>query len=129
MTFDELDGNLRKTPEQRHDFWFKTKRLQHGTLVCLLQPGGGDGGADRLLFATICQRDVDRLAPRSPQPGFRPSIGLRRVWGWAVGAQLEWTSTGPVSVSLLPTLCCCHSHAAWALGPATQRTCARWWGC
>lgn len=80
ITFDDLESSARKTTEQRRDFWTKTKRLQHGTLVCLLLPPSMQAGGaeeERLVFATISQRDVDRLAPRNPPADFRPSIGIR----------------------------------------------------
>ena len=74
VAFDELESNLRKTAERQRDFWSKTKRLQHGTLVCLLLPpesgqvgGGGGEGAGQL---RACEAELQWHAstPLSPTP-------------------------------------------------------------
>jgi hypothetical protein len=85
VSFDDVKRDA--TPQQRREFWTKTKRLQHGTLICLVVPPAAraeGAGEELLVFGTVSQRDIEELAPSRPQPGFRPSVGIRWAACWGL---------------------------------------------
>ena len=79
VAFDDLPINANKTCGQRREYWEKSRRLQHGTLVALWweqpQKGANTPAQPCITFATISMRNEQQLAPR--EAGERPQIGLR----------------------------------------------------
>lgn len=79
VAFDDLPVNAGKTCTQRREYWEKSRRLQHGTLIALWwqQPCSASGTNPEpcITFATITMRDQQQLAPR--EAGERPQIGVR----------------------------------------------------
>ena len=69
VEFDDIVQLRNKSKTQRTEFWGKSKRLQHGSLICLTWtfPNGQTG----LSFTTVTHRNPEEMA-ESP----RPSIGL-----------------------------------------------------
>ncbi|KAL3153759.1 hypothetical protein ABBQ32_013348 [Trebouxia sp. C0010 RCD-2024] len=90
VAFDDLPCNSNKTRSQKHEYWDRSRRLQHGTLVALWweTPVTDTGSADTnqtarepcITFAVISVRDPDQLAPKG-EPMQRPSIGIRLCQG------------------------------------------------
>ena len=119
VAFDDLPINAGKTTTQRREYWEKSRRLQHGTLVALWweQPSqkptsSNDSSAPCITFATISMRNEQQLAPR--ESGANPQLGVRYS---------SFAAKTPVALGLLPgKACCCkHVHApsrthAFALG-------------
>lgn len=82
VAFDDLPFNSGKTSGQRREYWEKSRRLQHGTLVALwwdspaaTPPRPQQASDPCITFATISIRNEQQLAPR--EPGHRPQIGIR----------------------------------------------------
>ncbi len=78
MEFDELHSTLGRSARERADFWERSKRLAHGTLVCLMAvrpPGGGLPAEERMMFGTVAHREPKELA----RAAGRPLLGIR--WG------------------------------------------------
>lgn len=82
VEFDDLPINCNKTTTQRREYWERSRRLQHGTLVALwwetpVEPHTeGQPATDPCItFATISIRDAQQLAPR--EAGLRPKIHIR----------------------------------------------------
>ena len=63
VEFDDVAQNAGAPREKRRRFWERSKRLQHGCLVCLCWRG--EAGAPQLIFGTVSGRDEDSLAPAS----------------------------------------------------------------
>ena len=90
VAFDDLPFNSNKTHTQKREYWDRSRRLQHGTLVALWweTPVTGAGSDDTnqtarepcIIFAVISVRDPDQLAPKG-EPVQRPSIGIRYATG------------------------------------------------
>lgn len=86
VAFDDLPFNSNKTHSQKREYWDRSRRLQHGTLVALWweAPVSDTGSADTnqtarepcIIFAVISVRDPDQLAPKG-EAVQRPSIGIR----------------------------------------------------
>jgi hypothetical protein len=76
ISFDDLPRQVGQSPQQRRDFWERSRRLQHGTLVTLWSEPA-DALTPHLIVAVIAKRDLDQLAPKNPD--IRPSIGIRWV--------------------------------------------------
>lgn len=86
VAFDDLPFNSNKTHSQKREYWERSRRLQHGTLVALWwetsvkDTASTDAGqAARepcIIFAVISVRDPDQLAPKG-EPVQRPCIGIR----------------------------------------------------
>lgn len=76
VSFDELPQNAKQTAKGREEFWFKSKRLQKGTLVSLWRevPDAAGVAQPVITFATVVDREPKQLAPSDP---YRPSIGIR----------------------------------------------------
>lgn len=86
VAFDDLPINAGKTTTQRREYWEKSRRLQHGTLVALWweQPSqkptsSNDSSAPCITFATISMRNEQQLAPR--ESGANPQLGVRLCQG------------------------------------------------
>ncbi|KAL4853487.1 NFX1-type zinc finger-containing protein 1 [Chlorella vulgaris] len=62
VTFDPPPDVVRLPPRQQQDFWQNTRRLEQGTLLALIDPSR----CDRILFATVCERDNLKLARPAP---------------------------------------------------------------
>ncbi len=82
VAFDDLPFNTGKTSGQRREYWEKSRRLQHGTLVALwwdspaaTPPRAQQASDPCITFATISMRNEQQLAPR--EAGHRPQIGIR----------------------------------------------------
>ena len=76
VAFDDLPFNTGKTSGQRREYWEKSRRLQHGTLVALWWDSPAQqASAPCITFATISMRNEQQLAPR--EAGHRPQIGIR----------------------------------------------------
>ena len=75
-----MENIAKKSQAERKGFWERTRRLAHGTLVCLVVHA--EGGL-RLLLGTVCDRKADSLAPAS---GLRPQLGIRSVGGSEIGS-------------------------------------------
>ena len=94
VEFDELRSTLGRSVRDRADFWERSKRLAHGTLVCLLAvrpPGGGMPGEERMVFVTVAQRDPKELARAEGRPllGIRWAARCAGVWELGVCAVLR----------------------------------------
>lgn len=83
VAFDDLPVNAGKNCNQRREYWEKSRRLQHGTLIALWwqQPGSASAAnaEPSITFATITLRNQQQLAPR--EAGERPQIGVRSPSG------------------------------------------------
>lgn len=71
IEFDDVPWLVRKNRRQREFWWERSRRLQHGTLVCLWI---GTDARPILYFGVIADRDVENLA--GPD-GEKPKIGVR----------------------------------------------------
>ena len=86
VAFDDLPFNINKSSSQRREYWDRSRRLQHGTLMALWwgTPATDTGSPDSnqpatepcITFAVISVRDPDQLAPKG-ETEQRPSIGIR----------------------------------------------------
>lgn len=68
----------------RADFWERSKRLAHGTLVCLSAvraAGPGQPAEERMVFGTVAHRQPKELART------RPMLGIR--WEAQLGAAAQ----------------------------------------
>lgn len=70
IEFDDLPWLSKKSPRQKLAWWERSRRLQHGTLVCLWV----EKPDPKLFFGVIAQRKVEHLAQND---GRRPIIGIR----------------------------------------------------
>ena len=109
VSFEDLPINAGKTATQRREYWEKSRRLQHGTLVALWweQPSekhtsSNNSTAPCITFATISMRNEQQLAPR--EAGVKPHVGIR----------YHDLMKMSICVRLLPgKACCCkHMHAS-----------------
>ena len=82
VAFDDLPINHGKTQKQREEYWDRSRRLQHGTLVALwwetpsLQEAQPQPAINPCItFATISLREKEQLAPRDVT--LRPRICIR----------------------------------------------------
>lgn len=76
LEFDELRSTAGRSVRDRVDFWERSKRLERGTLVCLMavRPGrGAQPAEERLVFGTVAEREPKELA----RAGGRPLLGIR----------------------------------------------------
>ncbi|CAD7696268.1 unnamed protein product [Ostreobium quekettii] len=84
VEFDDIPTVQNLNQKRRAAWWDNTKRLQHGTLVCLwYEEEGqatkpGDSATPQPLLGVICERNTDLLAPKRPR---RASIGIRFTEG------------------------------------------------
>ena len=70
IEFDDIKQLEKKTLKDRKEFWQKSKRLNHGSLICISWQTGGQTG---LAFTTVVIRNADELANGQVN---RPMIGL-----------------------------------------------------
>jgi hypothetical protein len=61
VEFDDLEQNRKASLESRRKFWERSRRLQHGCLICLCWKEPGQA-APVLIFATVSDRDPKMLA-------------------------------------------------------------------
>ncbi|KAL0023688.1 hypothetical protein WJX79_001943 [Trebouxia sp. C0005] len=99
VAFDDLPFNTGKTSGQRREFWEKSRRLQHGTLVALwcdspaaTRPRAQQASDPCITFATISTRNEQQLAPR--EAGHRPQIGIRLCQGCGANDDILMAALG-----------------------------------
>jgi hypothetical protein len=74
LEFENPQHLAAKRLPERRAFWEKTRRLEHGTLVCLAVEA--EQGM-RLVLGIVCERSAEALAPAAA--GQRPRLGIRRA--------------------------------------------------
>ena len=81
IAFDDVPVNTGKTKIQREEYWERSRRLQHGTLVALWwetqETQAGSELDPCITFATISVRNEQELAPGDVAT--RPRICIRYV--------------------------------------------------
>ncbi|KAL0023606.1 hypothetical protein WJX77_006297 [Trebouxia sp. C0004] len=99
VAFDDLPFNTGKTSGQRREYWEKSRRLQHGTLVALwwdrsaaTRPRAQQASDPCITFATISMRNEQQLAPR--EAGHRPQIGIRLCQGCGANDEILMAALG-----------------------------------
>ncbi len=81
VEFDDAPQLAKADQARRFDWWKHTKQLQHGSLLFLWWDGE-PGGLPNMMFATVCDRKEQELAPRG-EPRRRPQlVGIRWVAGF-----------------------------------------------
>lgn len=73
IEFEETATRKKWKKDKRLKFWERTKKLQHGSLVCLVRRKK-QTREHSLLFGIICKRDEKWLAPNLEEG--RPTIGI-----------------------------------------------------
>lgn len=76
VEFDDAPQLASADQARRFDWWKHTKQLQHGSLLFLWWDGEAAGSQPNLMFATVCDRREQDLAPRG-EPRRRPQLGIR----------------------------------------------------
>ncbi len=71
IEFDPPEHLQRQSVKQQQDYWERSRRLSHGTLVCLAFNDATEGV--RIVILTICEREKEKMAPKN---GGRAKIGV-----------------------------------------------------
>ena len=108
VAFDDFPCNSSKTIGQRREYWEKSRRLQHGTLVALwwnspAAPAqtGLPATSPCITFATIAARDEQQLALKRLVKGPRLASGARMMGGPCLLNPLFWPATAAFPASLV----------------------------
>ncbi len=94
VAFDDLPFNASKSSSQKREYWEKSRRLQHGTLVALWWETPNADPAQPptdpcITFAVISARDVEQLVPRR-EDDQRPRLGIRYLATSSGSCRLCW---------------------------------------